>query len=84
MIADLPVGDNLQDHIMTFIDFHDNSSSVTNLAKVSSPVTILQYLAMKSGKYKTYIDRGKHLNYIVYVADFISSLIEVHGQMSFF
>ncbi|XP_048768060.1 glucose dehydrogenase [FAD, quinone]-like [Ostrea edulis] len=49
VIADLPVGDNLQDHIMTFIDFHDNSSSVTNLAKVSSPVTILQYLAMKSG-----------------------------------
>ncbi|XP_048768061.2 alcohol dehydrogenase [acceptor]-like [Ostrea edulis] len=57
VIADLPVGDNLQDHIMTFIDFHDNSSSVASLATISSPITILQYLAMKSGSLsKTHLE----------------------------
>ncbi|XP_056016160.1 alcohol dehydrogenase [acceptor]-like [Ostrea edulis] len=49
VIADLPVGNNLQDHIMTFIDFHDNSSSVANIAMASSPLTIVKYLATKSG-----------------------------------
>ncbi|XP_048768069.2 glucose dehydrogenase [FAD, quinone]-like [Ostrea edulis] len=57
VVADLPVGDNLQDHVMTFLEFHDNSSTVASLAKVSSPITILQYLAMKSGSLgKTHLE----------------------------
>lgn len=52
--ADLPVGDNLQDHLMTIIDYHDNSSGVANIDTASSPLTILHYLAMKSGKYQTF------------------------------
>ncbi|XP_061176433.1 glucose dehydrogenase [FAD, quinone]-like [Saccostrea echinata] len=49
VVTDLPVGENLQDHIMTIVDFHDNTSSVTTKSKIISPITIIQYLAFKSG-----------------------------------
>ncbi|XP_056016593.1 glucose dehydrogenase [FAD, quinone]-like [Ostrea edulis] len=47
--ADLPVGENLQDHVMTFMDFHDNTTSMATIDEIMSPVTIIQYLAWGSG-----------------------------------
>ncbi|XP_061176434.1 glucose dehydrogenase [FAD, quinone]-like [Saccostrea echinata] len=49
VVTDLPVGDNLQDHIMTFLDFHDNTSSMATEAKLLSPITLIKYFAFKSG-----------------------------------
>lgn len=51
MKADLPVGENLQDHVMTFMDFHDNTTSMATIDEIMSPVTIIQYLAWGSGKF---------------------------------
>ncbi|XP_048768066.2 alcohol dehydrogenase [acceptor]-like isoform X2 [Ostrea edulis] len=49
VIADLPVGNNLQDHIMTDMEFYDNTTSATTTAKAMSPSAIIQYLATRSG-----------------------------------
>lgn len=49
VVADLPVGDNLQDHIMTFIDFHDNTSSALNKDTHMAPFNIIKYLLFKKG-----------------------------------
>jgi hypothetical protein len=48
--ADLPVGENLQDHITTMMDFSDNTSSMATFDKIKSPITTLQYLALGSGE----------------------------------
>ncbi|XP_062566969.1 glucose dehydrogenase [FAD, quinone]-like [Saccostrea cucullata] len=57
VVTDLPVGENLQDHIMTFLDFQDNTSSAATEAKLLSPLTILEYLAFKSGRFsKTHLE----------------------------
>lgn len=49
VVADLPVGDNLQDHIMIFMDFHDNTSSAITKDKLMSPTSLIQYFLFKKG-----------------------------------
>jgi hypothetical protein len=48
-VADLPVGDNLQDHLMTAMDFHDNTTSAANIDKLASPLSFLEYITLGSG-----------------------------------
>jgi hypothetical protein len=47
--ADLPVGENLQDHMMAALDFHDNTTSAVNFEKLASPLPFLQYFTLGSG-----------------------------------
>lgn len=49
MVADLPVGENLQDHVMTFLEFHDNTTRVATKPKIETPWNIMQYLLFKTG-----------------------------------
>nr|XP_022293525.1 uncharacterized protein LOC111104083 isoform X1 [Crassostrea virginica]XP_022293526.1 uncharacterized protein LOC111104083 isoform X1 [Crassostrea virginica] len=49
VVADLPVGDNLQDHIMNFIDFHENRSFTVTEEKVLSPINLLKYFVLGKG-----------------------------------
>ncbi|XP_061176435.1 glucose dehydrogenase [FAD, quinone]-like [Saccostrea echinata] len=49
VVADLQVGDNLQDHLKTFLDFHDNTTSSASKTKIMSPISQIQYKAFKSG-----------------------------------
>eukprot|EP00105_Crassostrea_gigas_P022108 XP_011441494.1 PREDICTED: glucose dehydrogenase [FAD, quinone]-like [Crassostrea gigas] len=49
VVADLPVGDNLQDHIMISIDFHDNTSSAITKDKIMAPSNLIQYFLFKKG-----------------------------------
>jgi hypothetical protein len=47
--ADLPVGNNLQDHLLTIMDFYDNSTSAVNIDKLTSPMHFIQYFTSGSG-----------------------------------
>ncbi|XP_052699727.1 alcohol dehydrogenase [acceptor]-like [Crassostrea angulata] len=49
VVADLPVGKNLQDHIMTLLEFHDNTTRVATQPKLASPMNILKYLLFGTG-----------------------------------
>nr|XP_022334600.1 uncharacterized protein LOC111131397 [Crassostrea virginica]XP_022334601.1 uncharacterized protein LOC111131397 [Crassostrea virginica]XP_022334602.1 uncharacterized protein LOC111131397 [Crassostrea virginica]XP_022334603.1 uncharacterized protein LOC111131397 [Crassostrea virginica]XP_022334604.1 uncharacterized protein LOC111131397 [Crassostrea virginica]XP_022334605.1 uncharacterized protein LOC111131397 [Crassostrea virginica] len=49
VVADLPVGENLQDHVMTFLEFHDNTTRVATKPKIETPWNIMQYLLFKTG-----------------------------------
>lgn len=49
MVADLPVGENLQDNVMTFLEFHDNTTRVATKPKIETPWNIMQYLLFKTG-----------------------------------
>ncbi|XP_048768051.1 glucose dehydrogenase [FAD, quinone]-like isoform X2 [Ostrea edulis] len=77
VIVDLPVGQNLQDHIMTILDFHDNTTSVTTIEKLMSPISIFQYLAFKSG-----IMSKTHLEGTSFITD--DENLPPHLQFNFF
>ena len=47
VVADLPVGDNLQDHIFTTLSFKDNTNSAASVAP--SMAAVLRYLVFRSG-----------------------------------
>lgn len=49
VVADLPVGKNLQDHVMTLLEFHDNTTRVATKPKLASPMNILKYLLFGTG-----------------------------------
>lgn len=44
VIEDLPVGENLQDHVTTFIDLLLNQSIDTSVADVFNPINVIKYL----------------------------------------
>jgi hypothetical protein len=46
--VDLPVGDNLQDHLMERMDFHDNTTSTVNIEKLTT-MPLMQYFSLGSG-----------------------------------
>ncbi|XP_041354808.1 glucose dehydrogenase [FAD, quinone]-like [Gigantopelta aegis] len=52
VVADLPVGDNLQDHVMTFLRVLIDQPLSTNTQKLTNPWTKLQYDLFKTG-YRT-------------------------------
>ncbi|XP_041354805.1 glucose dehydrogenase [FAD, quinone]-like isoform X2 [Gigantopelta aegis] len=49
MVADLPVGENLQDHLMTFLRVLINQPLSTSPEKLTKPWTKLQYDLFKTG-----------------------------------
>lgn len=49
VMADLPVGDNLQDHILMGVTFNDRTNSAG--AALPSMTTMLQYLIFRSGQW---------------------------------
>lgn len=49
VMADLPVGDNLQDHILMGVTFNDRTNSAG--AALPSLTTMLQYLIFRSGQW---------------------------------
>lgn len=49
--ADLPVGNNLQDHMLFFMSYKTNVSLAMNSKNVSNPVELLNYIVNKEGLY---------------------------------
>jgi choline dehydrogenase-like flavoprotein len=50
VIADLPVGDNLQEHVASGVSFVLNDSVVLNMVLESTPYNILEYFIKKKNK----------------------------------
>jgi hypothetical protein len=48
---------------MTFLDFHDKTGSVATLSKITSSMSILEYMAFKSGtwNFSFLIPQEKHI-----------------------
>ncbi|XP_052711315.1 alcohol dehydrogenase [acceptor]-like [Crassostrea angulata] len=60
VVKDLPVGQNLENHVMVPISFKDNSSSAYNCSEFDDHLK--QYIANKSGPFsKTHLEAGAFL-----------------------
>ena len=53
VVSDLPVGENLQDHIMTYIPSTINSTDCVNLHPLSMLIDLFKYLLFKTGAFAT-------------------------------
>lgn len=49
VIADLPVGKNLQDHVGTFLSFHMRSEIPRVKEKITDPENIVHYVLNRTG-----------------------------------
>jgi hypothetical protein len=58
VISDLPVGDNLQDHPATGVEFYFNSSVSYDVISAFSPVTIAEYYAFKKNELTSNLAEG--------------------------
>ncbi|XP_048768064.2 glucose dehydrogenase [FAD, quinone]-like isoform X2 [Ostrea edulis] len=58
VIADLPVGDNLQDHIMTDMEFYDNTSGAATIDKIYSSNSSIEYFLKGSGMWTKSYQEG--------------------------
>jgi hypothetical protein len=58
VISDLPVGDNLQDHPTTGVEFYFNSSVSYDIIKALSPLSIAKYYAFKKNQLTSNLAEG--------------------------
>ena len=82
VVADLPVGDNLQDHIFTTLSFKDNTNSAASVAP--SLAAVLRYLVFRSGlSISKHFDKPAFVSYILSNVQHIwrSSLLSIKRFM---